>query len=138
MISIAQYEALYNLIGTTYGGDGLSTFGLPDLRGRLPIDVGPGFALGQNGGAETVTLTANQIPAHSHTVSASPGQNSATLPGNNFLATGPDIYEQNAAGNTTMAATISSVGGNQPHNNFQPYQCVSFIISLFGVFPTAN
>jgi len=138
LLAISQYETLYNLIGTTYGGDGLSTFGLPDLRGRLPIDVGPGFVLAQSGGAETVTLTTNQMPAHSHTVSASTGQNSATLPGNSFLATGPDIYEQNTPGNTTMAATISSVGGSQPHDNFQPYLCLSFIISLFGVYPSPN
>lgn len=138
VLAISSYDTLFNLIGTTYGGNGTSTFALPDLRGRLPIHVGPGFAQGQNGGSETVTLAVNQIPSHTHTVFASPSGNSATLPGNNFLAQGPDIYEQNQSGNTTMAATLSQAGGSQPHNNFQPYLCLSFIISLFGVYPSQN
>jgi len=138
LLPISEYETLFNLIGTTYGGDGQSTFQLPDLRGRLPVHMGSGFTLAQNGGVETVTLTVSQIPAHSHTVLATTNTNTASLPNGNYPASGPDIYDQNVPGNNTMAAAISSVGGSQPHNNFQPYLCVDFIISLFGVFPSQS
>jgi len=138
LLAISNYEVLYSLIGTTYGGDGQSTFALPNLQGRLPIHVGPGFVQGQNGGNETVTLASSQIPAHTHNVLASANSNSGSLPNNSFLAAGPDIYDQNKPGTSTMAATIGGVGGNQPHNNFQPYLCLSFIISLDGVYPTQS
>jgi len=138
LLPISEYETLFNLIGTTYGGDGQSTFALPDLRGRLPIHMGSGFVLAQNGGAESITLTTAQMPAHPHTVVATTNSNTASLPGGNFLASGPDIYDQNVPGNNTMAPAISSVGGSQPHDNFQPYLCVSFILSLFGIFPSQS
>ena len=138
LLPISEYDVLFNLIGTTYGGDGQSTFALPDLRGRLPIHTGSGFTLSQTGGAEEVTLTVSQIPAHPHTVTATTNPNTASLPGGNFLASGPDIYDVNVAGGSTMAAAISSVGGSQPHSNFQPYLCLDFIISLFGIFPSQN
>jgi microcystin-dependent protein len=138
LLPISQYETLFNLIGTTYGGDGQSTFGLPDLRGRLPIHQGSGFTLSQNGGAETVTLTTSQMPAHTHTINATTNSNTVSLPNGAFLASGPDIYDQNKPGNANMAPAISSVGGNQPHNNFQPYLCVSFILSLYGVYPSQS
>src|SRR5580658_1499835 len=93
LLPISQYETLFNLIGTTYGGDGQSTFALPDLRGRLPIHMGSGFVLSANGGVENVTLNTNQMPAHTHTVSATTNSNAASLPGGNFLAAGPDIYD---------------------------------------------
>jgi len=136
LLAISQYDTLFNLIGTTYGGDGQSTFALPDLRGRLPIHLGPGFGMGAPGGSENVTLTTLQMPAHTHQVSATTGANTASLPGGNFLAQGPDIYETNKPGNNTMQAAISSVGGSQPHNNLQPYLCVNFILSMFGVYPS--
>ena len=137
LLSISEYETLFQLIGTTYGGDGQSTFALPDLRGRLPVHQGNGFTLGQPGGVETVTLTTTTIPAHTHPVAATANSNTAALPNGNYLATGPDIYDQNVPGPATMAPAISqSTGGNQPHNNFQPYLCVDFIISLFGIFPS--
>lgn len=138
LLPISEYETLFNLIGTTYGGDGQSTFALPDLRGRLPIHMGSGFTLAETGGVETVTLTTSQIPVHSHPVLATNNSNTASLPGGNFLATGPDIYDQNKAGTITMAPAIGSTGGSQPHDNFQPYLCVDFIISLFGVFPSQS
>jgi len=138
LLPISEYETLFNLIGTTYGGDGQSTFALPDMRGRLPIHMGSGFVQGQIGGAETVTLTTNQIPAHPHTVLATTNSNTASLPGGNFLASGPDIYDQNKSGNSTMAPAIGSTGGSQPHNNFQPYLCLDFIISLFGIYPSQS
>jgi microcystin-dependent protein len=138
LLPISEYETLFNLIGTTYGGDGQSTFALPDLRGRLPVHTGSGFVLSQIGGAETVTLTTSTTPAHSHTVFATTNSNTASLPNGSFLAAGPDIYDQNKPGTSTMAAAIGPAGGSQPHDNFQPYLCVSFIISLFGVFPSPS
>jgi microcystin-dependent protein len=138
LLPISEYEVLFNLIGTTYGGDGQSTFALPDMRGRLPVHMGSGFSLGENGGVENVTLSTTQIPAHSHTVLATTNQYTASLPGGNFLASGPDIYDQNKPGTSTMAPAISSTGGSQPHSNFQPYLCVDFIISLYGVFPSQS
>lgn len=138
LLPISEYETLFNLIGTTYGGDGQSTFQLPDLRGRLPIHQGNGFTLAQTGGAENVNLTTAQIPAHTHAVIVTSDSNNASLPGGNFLASGPDIYDQNVAGSSTMAAAISSVGGSQPHSNFQAYLCLDFIISLFGIFPSQS
>jgi microcystin-dependent protein len=138
LLPISEYETLFNLIGTTYGGDGQSTFQLPDLRGRLPIHQGSGFTLAQTGGAETVTLTTQTIPAHTHTVLATTNSNTASLPGGNLLAAGPDIYDVNKPGDATMAPAISFVGGSQPHENFQPYLCVNFILSLFGIFPSPS
>ncbi len=139
LLPITEYQVLFQLIGTTYGGDGQSTFALPDLRSRLPIhQLGPGFVMGGTGGVETVTLTTSTIPAHTHTVSATTNSNTAPSPNGNFLAAGPDIYDLNIPGTSTMAAAIGSQGGSQPHNNIQPYLCVSFIISLFGIFPTQS
>lgn len=138
LLPISEYEVLFNLIGTTYGGDGQSTFALPDLRGRLPIHMGSGFTLAQIGGAERVTLTTNEMPAHPHAVAATTNPNTASLPGGNFLASGPDIYDQNKPGTSTMAPAIGPAGGSQPHDNFQPYLCVNFILSLFGVFPSQS
>jgi microcystin-dependent protein len=138
LLPISEYETLFNLIGTYYGGDGQSTFGLPDLRGRLPIHTGNGFVLSQNGGAESVTLVANTIPAHSHTVSASTSPSNTAVPSGNYLASGPDIYDQGKPGTAVMAGAISSAGGSQPHSNFQPYLCLEFIISLFGIYPSQS
>ncbi len=141
LLPISEYDTLFNLIGTTYGGDGQSTFALPDLRGRLPIHQGNGFILAETGGAETITLTVSQIPAHSHPLLASTDLGSSPDPAGNVLATsrtaGVDLYLEQTPPNATMAAnSISSVGGSQPHDNFQPYLCVDFIISLFGIFPS--
>jgi microcystin-dependent protein len=138
LLPISEYDTLFNLIGTTYGGDGQSTFALPDLRGRFPVDMGSSFTLAQTGGAETVAVITGQIPAHTHPVVATMNTNTASLPGGNFLASGPDIYDQNVAGSSTMAPAISSTGGSQPHDNFQPYLCVNFILSLYGVYPSQS
>ncbi|HTW81576.1 MAG TPA: tail fiber protein [Terracidiphilus sp.] len=138
MLAISQYDTLFNLIGTTYGGDGQSTFAVPSLASRVPIHQGAGFVMGQNGGAETVTLNVNQVPSHTHTVMATTNSNSASLPNGNLLAMGPDIYDQNVPGTATMAATISSVGGSQPHDNLQPYLALNFILSLFGIYPSQS
>ncbi len=142
LLPISEYETLFNLIGTTYGGDGQSTFALPDLRGRVPLHSGNGFTLAETGGVETVTLTVSQIPAHSHPYLAVSDVASSNTPTNNFLAALPlatiTAYDTDPPLGTLSPSAISSVGGSQPHNNFQPYLCVDFIISLFGIFPSQN
>jgi microcystin-dependent protein len=139
LIPIDQNETLFNLIGTTYGGDGQNTFALPDLRGRVPVHVGPGFAQGQLGGVETVTLTTSQLPAHTHTLFASSDNATQINPIGRVLAqnTGADPYRSGGSLTQALAVTtIASDGGSQPHDNLQPYLCVNFILSLFGVFPS--
>jgi len=137
LLPISENETLFNLIGTTYGGDGQSTFALPDLRGRLPIHQGNSFTLAQNGGVETVTLTVAQMPAHNHPVLANSGSASSTSPGNALLAKpSKNMYRPGPGANPMNPQSVGSTGGSQPHNNFQPYLCVDFIISLFGIFPS--
>jgi microcystin-dependent protein len=131
------YETLFMLIGTTYGGDGQSTFALPDLRGRIPIHQGNGFILAETGGAEEITLTVNQIPAHTHPLLASSEGAGASSPVGRLLARASgSLYTRDDPTVNMAAQSISSVGGSQPHTNFQPYLCVNFIISLVGVFPS--
>jgi microcystin-dependent protein len=138
LLPISENETLFNLIGTTYGGDGQSTFALPDLRGRLPVHMGNGFILAETGGAEEITLTVNQIPAHSHPLLASSASGTVVTPVNNLLAESVSInpYLQDQANSNMNPAAVSAVGGSQPHTNFQPYLCIDFIISLFGIFPS--
>ena len=139
LLPISENETLFNLIGTTYGGDGQSTFALPDLRGRIPVHMGNGVNLAESGGAEAVTLTVQQIPAHSHPALATLTQATETSPANAVVAESrpgsvqfyQDVPNVNMAGNM-----IAAVGGSQPHANFQPYLCINFIISLFGIFPS--
>ena len=138
LLPISENETLFQLIGTTYGGDGQSTFAVPDLRGRIPIHQGNGFILAETGGAEEITLTTNQVPSHTHPLLGSAGNGSQSSPQNNVLASSTLLrpYAIETA-DTPMAATaISAAGGSQPHTNFQPYLCVDFIISLFGLFPS--
>jgi microcystin-dependent protein len=140
LLPISENETLFNLIGTTFGGDGQSTFAMPDLRGRVPIHMGGGFVLGETGGVETVTLTVQQIPSHNHAYLASTSFANATTPQGNVLAQTnvagvQDFFPQ--AGTQPLAANaLAPAGGSQPHDNMQPYLCVSFIISLFGIFPS--
>lgn len=142
-LQISEYETLFNLIGTTYGGDGQNTFAVPDLRGRAPVHMGQGSGLsgrtlGETGGVETVTLTSSQMPPHHHGMlygmgtRASPvGSHLAQTPGRDFR------YATAAGSNTSLAAlTVDAVGGNQPHENRSPYLAVNFIISLFGIYPS--
>jgi microcystin-dependent protein len=139
LLPISENETLFQLIGTTYGGDGESTFALPDLRGRIPIHQGNGFILAETGGAEEITLTVNQIPAHSHPMLASNNAGNTTNAQNNIICASPSInlYIEGFSPDTNFnAQTVGSVGGSQPHTNFQPYLCVDFIISLFGIFPS--
>jgi len=138
LLPISEYETLFNLIGTTYGGDGQSTFALPDLRGRVPLHFGNGFTLAETGGVETVTLTASQIPAHAHAMLATTSASNDANAANNLASQASAFFPySNVNPTATMAAqAISATGGSQPHNNFQPYLCVDFIISLFGIFPS--
>jgi microcystin-dependent protein len=147
LLPISEYETLFNLIGTTYGGDGQSTFQLPDLRGRVPMHMGTGAGLGtvtlaQTGGAETITLTTQQIPSHIHAMLAAAGATSLS-PLNAIPAVpsstqaGLQTYQPAGGALVTMKPSmINNDGGNQPHQNMQPYLCISFIISLFGIFPS--
>lgn len=138
LVPISENETLFNLIGTTYGGDGQSTFGLPDLRGRLPLHQGNGFVLTETGGAESITLTVNQMPAHSHALLASADGTTTPNPGGNLIGAPLTATPFYAAAPTLAisAQSITAKGGSQPHDNFQPYLCVNFIISLFGIFPS--
>jgi microcystin-dependent protein len=138
LLPISQYETLFNLIGTTYGGDGQSTFALPDMRGRIPIHMGNGFVLAETGGAEEITLTVSQIPAHTHALLASTDAGTQTNPGGNVSAqnTLVQLYVEDVPTVNAGAQAITPVGGSQPHQNFQPYLCLDYIISLFGIFPS--
>jgi microcystin-dependent protein len=142
LLPISQNTALFSLLGTTYGGDGKSTFALPDLQGRAPMHPGqgPGLSLhdlGETGGTETVTLLQSEIPAHAHAANASQGDGLERTPKDQLLATGIAISQYQAPGGlTSMAATsVASAGGDQPHNNLQPYLTLNFNIALQGVFP---
>lgn len=139
LLPISENETLYQLIETTYGGDGQSTFALPDLRGRIPIHQGNGFILAETGGAEEVTLTVNQIPSHSHALRASAGTGYIASPAGALPARHRDyktFLNAVPAAQSMHASTLSPVGGSQPHENRPPFLCVNFIISLFGIFPS--
>ena len=139
-LPISENETLFQLIGTTYGGDGQENFNLPDLRGRIPIHQGNGAILAETGGAEEVTLTIPQIPAHTHPMLASGDVATGSAPAGNVLAatTGATItaYGTDAPRIVINPQSVALVGGSQPHTNFQPYLCINFIISLFGIFPS--
>jgi microcystin-dependent protein len=145
LLAIAQNDALFSLLGTIYGGDGRTTFGLPDLRGRIPIHAGsgPGLtprALGEKAGQENVTLTENQLPSHTHPVKASTAAATQNNPDGQFLGASPTVRVfRPAALDTSLDATsISNVGGSQSHGNVMPFLCINFIIALFGIYPSRN
>lgn len=139
LLPISENPTLFQLIGTTYGGDGQNTFALPDLRSRVPVHVGPGFALGQAAGAETVTLTVSQIPAHSHVPQGNSNDGSQSGPSGGVWAKSTLDQFSTSAPTLAMANTaIGSAGGSQPHDNMIPFLVVNFIISLFGVFPSQS
>ena len=139
---ISENEALFTLIGTTYGGDGQETFNLPNLQSRVPMHIGSGVVLGETSGVESVTLTVTQTPTHSHPLLGSTALGSSTTPQNAVLAqdniAGADLYIEDSPTANMAATAIVPVGGSQPHDNMQPYLVINFIISLFGVFPPPN
>lgn len=148
LLPISENDALFALIGTTYGGDGQSTFSLPDLRGRIPIHQGqgPGLSsrtLAESLGSESVTLNVNQIPPHNHSILGSPSVGNSTGAGNSAIAAGTigRVYTNDTTPanlGDMNAGSIINTGGSQPHNNMMPYLCINFIISLYGIFPTQN
>jgi microcystin-dependent protein len=140
LLPISENDALFTLIGTTYGGDGQETFALPNLQSRIPVHVGSGFVLAQQGGEEQVTLTTNQIPVHSHTLNADENQGTQLSPTNNIVAQtqNPFMYRAITPNLPMNANSVLPAGGSQPHDNMLPFLVISFIISLFGVFPSQS
>jgi microcystin-dependent protein len=140
LIPISENDALFTLIGTTYGGDGQETFALPDLRSRVPLHFSGKYSLGERAGVESVTLTTQQIPIHTHALIGATGNGTQANPANNILATSTIVkpYASETPDSNMAASAISPVGGNQPHENLQPYLSISFIISLYGIFPTQS
>lgn len=137
LLPIAENSVLFSLIGTTYGGDGQSTFAIPDLQGRIPIHQGPGYVIGQLAGVETVTLTTSTIPAHSHSVLANSADASVNNPSNVvFAASGQNKTYSDVAPTSGMSMATNLAGGSQPHDNMQPFLVCNWLIALFGVFPT--
>lgn len=145
LLAVSQNDALFSLLGTIYGGDGRTTFGLPDLRGRVPIHAGtgPGLSprrLGSKGGAEKVTLTVNQLPSHTHTMRADSGAANRASPQDNLLAqAGLDTYRAIGVPDVNMSnESIQNTGGSRSHTNLAPFLCVHFIIALFGIYPSRH
>jgi microcystin-dependent protein len=143
-LSISSYAALFALLGTTYGGNGTTTFNLPNLQGRVPLHQGTGlstYVIGQSAGVENVTLLSTQIPAHSHIVQCNTGGGNQASPANGYPAvesTGTSLDYSSAANNTMSPTMIENAGGGQAHTNIQPYLCVNFCIALAGIFPSRS
>ena len=145
LLAVSQNDALFSLLGTIYGGDGRTTFGLPDLRGRVPVHAGQGpglsnYRLGASGGAESVTLTTNQLPSHSHPLQATDNLGTTPNPSGNVLAksTTIDAYFPDTPSTALNNNSITNVGGSQSHTNLMPFLCVHFIIALFGIYPSRS
>jgi microcystin-dependent protein len=138
LLPINQNQALFSLLGTTYGGDGRVNFGLPDLRGRVPVHDGNGHVLGERGGETDHTLTSPELPTHVHQVNATSAQGNQVVPTNNVLASSLNQTYRAAdqAQTTLIPATIANAGGSQPHTNVQPYLTLNFCIALQGIFPS--
>jgi microcystin-dependent protein len=145
LLAVSQNDALFSLLGTIYGGDGRTTFGLPDLRGRIPIHSGhgPGLSerrLGAKGGAEKVTLTVNQMPSHGHNFYGSDSVATSTTPaGQGLVRADQNFYASNTPPNLALSSeSITGAGGSRSHSNLMPYLCVHYIIALFGVYPSRH
>ena len=143
LLAISQYEVLYTLIGTTYGGNGVTSFALPDLRGRAPIHFGNGvglspYVIGQQGGVTGVTISTQQLPSHSHAIAASSSPGSAMTPtGNYFGPTSESVFTP--TGNpVAMSTIVGNAGGNQPHENRQPFLAMTYVIAWEGIFPSRS
>lgn len=142
LLPISEYETLFNLIGTTYGGDGQSNFGVPDLQGRVPVHMGQGtgqnYAIGERGGVEEVTLNAQQVPLHRHAMLASTGPGGSPNPQGNVIGSPPAVtlFKREAPEKALAASMVVPIGGSQPHENRMPYLTITYIISLFGIYPS--
>ncbi|MBB6672967.1 phage tail protein [Cohnella nanjingensis] len=141
ILDISNNEVLYTLLGTTYGGDGVSTFGLPDLRGRVPLHYSSTYPQGTLGGTESVTLTSNQMPVHNHPAVASGSPGNIDNPANAYWAAAPSNNYSDGSGQTLVSmspSSLSPVGGSQPHNNMMPTLAITYIIATTGIFPSQN
>lgn len=143
LLPINQNQALFSLLGTTYGGDGRVNFGLPDLRAKAPIHMGNGFTLGERGGEPAHTLTITELPSHIHAMNAvNTNAGNINNPTGAFLANSAPAEVWNSAGSPQLVvmstSTVGIVGGSQPHNNMQPYLAIGFCIALQGIFPSQN
>jgi microcystin-dependent protein len=139
LLPINQNQALFSLLGTTYGGDGRTNFALPDLRGRVPIHVGSGHTLGERAGEQAHTLGAAELPAHAHALRASSSTGNTPVPTGNVPAANPSaLYRPPGSGTPTNAETVTNVGGGQAHQNMQPFLTINFCIALQGIFPSPN
>ena len=138
LLPINQNQALFSLLGTTFGGDGRVNFGLPDVQGRVPVHMGNGFTLGQRGGEQAHTLIVSEVPQHTHQAQASSTSGNTNIPATNLLAgSAPNnLYGAAAALEAMNGATITNAGGSQAHDNMQPYLTISFCIALQGIFPS--
>ncbi len=138
LLPINQNQALFSLLGTTFGGNGTVNFALPNLQGRVPLHVGNGRTLGNSGGSATVTLTTTQLPQHSHTLLASTTAGTTATPTNNVLASYLNGYAPAGSLTTLANDELANVGGSQPHQNMQPFLTLNFCIALQGIFPSPN
>jgi microcystin-dependent protein len=138
LMPINQNQALFSLLGTTFGGDGRVNFALPDLRGRVPIHVGSGHTLGERGGEQAHTLTVAELPTHTHVLNGSSSDASEELLASNLLATAANQYAAPPGNTTLLPQTLGNVGGSQAHLNMQPFLTLSFCIALQGIFPSPN
>ncbi len=139
LLPINQNQALFSLLGTTFGGDGRVNFALPDCRGRAPIHVGSGHTLGEKGGEQAHTISIAEMPTHTHVLNASASAANAALPGGNLLALAPQqVYVGGNPGVTMEPGSVPNVGGSQAHLNMQPFLTISFCIALQGIFPSPN
>ncbi len=138
LLPINQNQALFSLLGTTYGGDGRVNFALPDLRGRVPLHFGNGFSLGQTGGAAATTLNMSQLPTHIHPVNANDGAANIAIPGPTTYLAGQSANPYGKGPATLPGPILSNQGGSQPHTNMQPYLTISFCIALQGIFPSPS
>jgi microcystin-dependent protein len=146
LLPIDEYDVLFNLIGTTYGGDGQENFGLPDLRGRVPVHMGQGPGLrqtyvpGELGGAEEVTLNGQQLPQHGHAMMASRGPGTSPNPNGNVIGSPPAVtlFKREAPEKAMAASMVLPVGGNQPHENRMPFQAIFYMIAWTGIYPSPS
>jgi microcystin-dependent protein len=144
ILPISENDTLFNLIGTTYGGDGQETFALPNLQGRTPVHLGTlngvTYQIGETGGVESVTLTPNQMPAHTHAFVASTAAGTTSQPSGQVLGAlgAVSVFRPGAPGVPMNVSALAQTGGSQPHENMQPYLCINYIISLFGIYPSQN
>jgi microcystin-dependent protein len=138
LMPINQNQALFSLLGTTYGGDGRVNFGLPDLQGRTPLHMGSGFTLGERGGEQAHTLSISELPTHTHTASASAVAGDDPIPTSNYLGEADNLYTAAANLTSVQPGTLATTGGSQAHLNMQPFLVLTFCIALQGIFPSQN